>query len=114
MSLWQLRYHNEKVQFLLDYLNGRLEEFPLDTPLMIYGSGGNGKSKVFQEIVEQSPVPIIVFTGEDGPAFRFFPTQKPSSKLAVLIICNGTPEDMDFAEYMGANIAEFLRDPHYP
>ena len=111
MSLWQLRYHKEKVQFLLDYLNEKLEEFPLDTPLMIYGSGGNGKSKVFREIVEQSPVPIVLFTGQGSPAF--YPTQKPSSKLAVLIICNGTPEDMDFAEYMGANIAEFLKDPSF-
>lgn len=113
MSLWQLRYHNEKLQFLLDFLNEKIPEFPLGTPLMIYGSGGNGKSTILHEVLEQSPVPIVVFSGEGPPAFQFYPTQKPSSKLAVLIVCLGTPEDMDFAEYLEANIVEFLRDPAF-
>ena len=108
----RIQTHQEKVQFLLDYLNEKLEEFPLDQPLMIYGRGANGKSHVVREVSELSPIPICVFGGSTT-GYSFFPTQHPSSKLAVLIVCIGEPEDFDVAEYMGAKIVEFVSDPAY-
>lgn len=112
LSPLQLTSHNEKVQFLLDYLNGTLQQYPLDTPLMIHGNGGNGKSKILQEILEVSPVPILVL--QSGEVYRYFPNQFPSNRIAVLLINNGASEDFEAAQYMRANIVEFLSDPSFP
>ena len=91
------------------YLNGMLENYPRDTPLMVFGSGANGKSYILNEVAERSPIPIVTF----GDGYRYFPTHHTSSRLAVLIICNGAPEDFAFAKYMNANIVEFGKDLDY-
>ncbi len=111
LSSLQLTTHNQKVQFLLDYLNETLENYPLDTPLMIHGNGGNGKSKILQEILEVSPLPILVL--QSGEVYRYYPNQFPSNRIAVLLINNGTPEDFAAAQYMRANVVEFLSDPSF-
>lgn len=101
--------HEDKVDFLMRFLNGSFENYPRDTPLMIFGSGGNGKSYILNEVAERSPIPIVTF----GDGYRYYPTQYTSSRLAVLIVCNGAPEDFAFAKYMNANIVEFGKDLDY-
>ncbi len=77
MSL-TLTTHAEKVQFLKNFLNGHADNVPNDRPLMLRGSGGNGKSYVIQEVAETSPVNLLVFHPGDG--YRFFPSVNHSEK----------------------------------
>jgi hypothetical protein len=112
MIVQRIQTHEEKVNFLTRFLNGSLEDYPRDTPLMIYGSGGSGKSYVLNEVVEKAPVHIVVL-GYSTPGFRFYPSNYPSNTLAVLFIALGTPEEFEFAKFMNAKLVEFVKDPNY-
>jgi hypothetical protein len=107
----QLSKHAEKVQFLKNFVNGDVEHMPNNRPLMLRGSGGNGKSKVITEVWENSPVNIMLFYPGDG--FRYLPAATPSEKCVVLIHSNGSDEEMEFAEHMNAYDVEFKKDPAF-
>lgn len=106
-----LTKHADKVQFLTNFLDGNLEAFDNRRPLMLLGSGANGKSYTIMEVVKNSPVNIVLFYPGDG--YRFYPATKPSDECVILIHANGAPQEFAFANALGAEIVEFAQDPAY-
>ena len=108
--MMSLTTHAEKVQFLTSYLNGTLQTADEGKPLMILGSGANGKTYVFQEVVKTSPVNILLFM--EG-RHTFYPSTIPSQECKILILANGSSYDYALAEVLNAMIVEFKKDPAY-
>lgn len=107
-----LIHHSEKVAFLTNYLNGTLQDFDHNQPLMIIGSGGNGKSFVFNEVLKTSPVNILLLSSHEN-RYSIYSSRNTSSKTVILMIENGTPEDFELAHKLNAKIVEFKKDPTY-
>lgn len=106
-----LVHHAEKLAFLTNYLNGTLQDFDRNQPLMIIGSGANGKSFVFNEVLKTSPVNILLLSSENR--YSIYSSTSISSKTVILMIENGTPEDFELAQKLNAKIVEFKKDPTY-
>lgn len=99
--------HAEKVEFLTNYITGPDNH----VPLMLIGSGANGKSHVILEVAQQSPVNILVFY--TGCGHSFFPSVNPSRECVILIHANGAPDEYALASALNANMVEFKKDPAY-
>lgn len=107
-----LTTHDEKFSFLKNFLKNRLRSYPRDKPLMIYGSGGNGKTKIVKEILENPPdVNVVILNNESR--FVFVPAMSVSNECAYLLVNNGTQQDFDVAKYLGAYTVEFAKDPAF-
>lgn len=111
MFIPTLTTHAEKVQFVQRFLRGGIPEYPNDRPLMLLGSGGNGKTKVVQEVAENADVNILVFQG--GDSHRFFPSAQYSDRCVILITANGGRDEMEFGRLLNAQIVMFDKDPAY-
>ncbi len=103
--------HTEKVQFLKNFLNNQVEGMTNARPLMLRGSGANGKSFVLQEVAETSPVNILVIHPGDG--HRFLPSAKPSEECVILMMSNGDVNDATLAYHLNAYIVDFKKDPAF-
>jgi hypothetical protein len=108
-----LTTHNEKVQFLTNFLNGSQQGFDRNQPLMIAGSGGNGKSKVFSEVAPSSPVNILLLNEDYSDKFRVWDSNQPTDKYATLMIALGTDQEYELAQKLNAQIVQFAKDPAY-
>lgn len=104
--------HQDKVQFVKSFVKGELDDYSVNRPLMIVGSGANGKSYVIQEVREQSPVNLVIYH-EMGGSFAFVPAITPSPTCAILMASNGAPEDYTLAKRLNAHIVHFEKDPAY-
>jgi hypothetical protein len=107
----QLTTHAEKVQFLTNFLNEAVEGMTLSRPLMILGSGGNGKTHIIHLVAEVSPVNILMIHQGDG--YRFLPSTQSSDKCAILLPVNGSPHEFALAAALDAQSVEFLKDPAF-
>jgi len=110
-----LTTHAEKIAFVLAYLNGKAFENELNRPLFICGSGGNGKTKVLQEVANLVAHPfahmnlektIILHSGQQVE-------MKSQQWLPLIVEILGTNEDKQFAEYMDGYCVEFAKDPAF-
>lgn len=106
-----LTTHAQKVTFLTKFVNGELENFDRTTPLMIIGSGGNGKSKVIHEISEKSPSNILILY--EGGGFSFLPSKTPSDICVILFHAHGTSGEYALGGHLNANCVKFEKDPSY-
>lgn len=102
-----LTTHAEKVAFLTSYITGPNSH----VPLMLIGSGANGKSKVILEVAQTSPVNLLVFY--TGCGYTFLPSAIPSRECVILIHANGAPDEYALASALHANMVEFQKDPLY-
>lgn len=108
-----LTTHEEKVNFLKKYLKDEKPPYSREKPLMIYGSGANGKTKIVREVLETPPDVNVVILNNEG-RFVFVPAIAPSNECAYLLVNNGTQEDFAAADYLGAHRVEFGKDPAFP
>ncbi len=108
---YSLTTHAEKVQFLKNFLNGTIDGMTNARPLMLVGTGGNGKSYVILEVAKTSPVNLLVFYPGDG--HRFIPAVSPSEECVILIHSNGSEEEAMFGYHLNAHVVEFKKDPAY-
>ena len=110
-----LTTHAEKLAFVRDYLYGHLDDFPRNRPLMILGSGGNGKTHVINLAMNTSIVNVMLLYPGNG--YKFYPAEiildEHSDECVILIHANGTPEDFALAASLNANIVEFKSDPAF-
>ena len=97
--------HAEKVAYVTNYLNSKSTK-----PIMIVGTGGNGKSNAVKEASTVVPVNICIYYSKDGMAYIHSPE---SNVLKTIIESLGTNEDYTFAGYLGATIVQFGVDPAY-
>jgi hypothetical protein len=107
----KLTTHAEKKQFLMNYLHEAIDGVTYRQPLMILGRGGNGKSKILEEVAEVSPVNILVI--HEGEGHMFFPSSKPSDECVILLPVNGSPQEFALASALNAYGVEFLKDPAF-
>ncbi len=107
----KLTTHAEKKQFLLNFLNDQVEGMTTRRPLMILGSGGNGKSKIIQEVSEFSPINMLVI--QQGDTHHFFPSPVSSDDCVILLPVNGSPQEFALAAALDAQSVEFLKDPAF-
>ena len=98
-----LTRHAEKLLYVQNYLASYETR-----PLMLVGSGANGKSHILLEVSEFPPVNLAIITDRN---IRFVKSRNPSSVLKMLIHANGTSADYDFARYLDALVVKFERDP---
>ncbi len=97
--------HAEKVVYLVNYLKSTSTR-----PVMIVGTGGNGKSNTVKEASTVVPVNICIYYSKDGMTYIHSPE---SNVLKTVIESLGTNEDYTFAGYLGATIVQFAKDPSY-
>ncbi len=115
-ALRRLQTHQEKVQFVQNYLNQALLNYENSRPLMIIGPGGSGKSYVLREVEQNLPLPLLVI--QDGDTTLHLPSQITDdmryyyhAKKAIILVSLGLEQDMQIAEYLGAEMVYFDRDP---
>ena len=96
----------------MNFIQGNLEDYPVDRPLMIVGSGANGKSYVIREVAQMAPVNLVIFQ-EAGGSFGFVPAISPSHECAMLMAVNGSPEDFALAKSLNAHVVHFEKDPAF-
>lgn len=106
-----LTTHTEKIQFLTNFLHGYLEDYPRTVPLMLIGTGGNGKSSVIYEVSNTSPVNILILF-HDGQ-FHFVPSKEYSDDCVILLHANGAPSEYALATCLNANSVRFEKDPAF-
>lgn len=112
-----LTTHAEKVAFVKNYIQAVQQAEPdsRPSPLMIFGKGGEGKTKVVQEVVEASPIPIMLLNEDYQGGTRYHPGTNPQAeRCAVIHISLGQPEDFKVADYFRTTIVEFKPDPSMP
>jgi hypothetical protein len=97
--------HAEKVAYLVNYLKSASTK-----PIMIVGTGGNGKSNAVKEASTLVPVNICIYYSKDGMTYIHSPE---SNVLKTVIESLGTNEDYTFAGYLGATIVHFGIDPAF-
>lgn len=112
MLMTSIQTHAEKVRFVKSFIKGELKDYPPDRPLMIIGSGANGKSYVIREVAQMAPVNLIIFQ-ESGGSFTFVPAISPSHECAMLMAVNGSSEDFALAKSLNAHVVSFEKDPAY-
>lgn len=106
-----LTTHEEKVNFLTKFLRDENPHYARDRLLVLVGSGGNGKSIVLSEVLETTPVNVVVICEN---RFSFRPaTTGPSDECSYIMVCNGDSSDFAFAAYLNANVVQFLVDPKF-
>lgn len=111
MNLPILATHAEKLHFVQRFLRGGIPEYPTNRPLMLVGSGGDGKSKIIEEVASTADVNILAI--QAGESYRFFPAHQVSETCAILITGTGSQEEMEFGRLMNANVVLFAKDPSY-
>jgi len=97
--------HAEKVAYLVKYLKSDSTR-----PVMIVGTGRNGKSNTVKEASTLVPVNICIYYSKDGITYIHSPE---SNVLKTIIESLGTNEDYTFAGYLGAYIVQFDKDPAF-
>jgi hypothetical protein len=103
--------NNDKVEFLLKFIEDEDDILESSLPLMIVGEGGTGKSEVLNEVCSLTNVNIILIR---NGSFEFcHAATGPSGRCAYLIESNGSDEDYQFARYARAYIVRFEKDPDY-
>jgi hypothetical protein len=109
-----LTTHNEKITFVKNYIQAvqQAEYGSNPTPLMIFGRGGEGKTKVVQEIRESSEIPILIFQ-EETPCLHMG-TAPYTGRCAMILVNLGQPDDFKVADYFKATVVEFKPDPSMP
>lgn len=111
-----LSTHVEKVQFVLDYLAGKLSDFTPEKPLMIVGQGATGKTYVMNEVREKANVPYCHMGIEHSRVLFECPEdfQLNGFRYPSLIIQSlGIPEDFETAKWCEAQVVQFLPDGSY-
>jgi hypothetical protein len=108
-----LTSHSEKVDFVLRFLHGKAFENELNRPLFLCGSGGNGKTKVLEEVATLAKRPFAVLTlNKNVLVYSGKQTQmEPCQMLPLIVEVLGSYEDGQFSEYLDAYCVEFLKDP---
>jgi septin family protein len=106
-----LTNHKDKVQFLLDFIEGDNQELDNSIPLMIVGSGGTGKTAVLNEVCLRTTSNLILI--REGRFDFCHAADGPSGRCAYLIESNGTDEDYQFARYVNSHIVRFEKDASY-
>ncbi len=108
-----LTTHAEKVAFLKSYIQAvqQAEHGSTPTPLMIFGNGGQGKTKVVREVQESSEIPLLVVQ-EETPCL-YMGSAPYTGRFVTILVNVGRPEDFQFANYLKATIVEFKKDPAY-
>lgn len=105
--------HSEKVQFLLDYLEGKLASTPSGRPLLLIGKGSTGKTKVLNEVAEKTSVPFIHMNIEN--TFLLHCPEGAAvgkrSRPPIIFETLGDTDDMRLEEYFNATLVEFIADP---
>ena len=96
--------HAEKVAYLVDYLKSDSTK-----PLMLVGTGGNGKTNAVKEASAHARVNICIYNDKN---MRFIHCAE-SDVLKTIIESLGSNEDYTFAGYLGATIVQFGRDPAF-
>jgi len=101
-----LTSHKEKYDYVAKYIIS--DE---DYPLMIIGSGGNGKSIIINEVTNKYFYRnyCIIIPGEPF----HFKTHDGAINNQVIIHAWGTEEDFILAKYLNANIVYFEKDPEF-
>ncbi len=114
----RLQTHQEKFQFVQNYLNQTLQNYENSRPLLIIGPGGSGKTYVLQEVTENPPLPLLVI--QDGDTILHLPSQITEemkyyyhTKKAIVIVSLGLEPDIQMAAHMHANVVYFDRDPSF-
>lgn len=79
---------------------------------MILGSGANGKSYVLQEVVQNSPINVVLLV--TGQGYHYMPASQPSNDCAILFLVNGAQDDFTLARLLNAQLVQFESDPAYP
>lgn len=111
MLMHTVTTHQEKITFLTNFLRNVQEGFDNSQPLMILGSGANGKSYVLQEVAQTSPVNICLLVTDQG--YHYIPASQPSNKCVLLFLVNGAQDDFTLARILNASIVQFEKDPAY-
>jgi hypothetical protein len=96
--------HAEKVAYVTNYLKSESTR-----PVMIVGTGGNGKSNAVKEASTVAPVNICIYNDKNMRYIHY----AESNVLKTIIESLGTNEDYTFAGYLGATIVQFAKDPSF-
>ena len=97
--------HAEKVAYVTEYLKSASTK-----PLMLVGTGGNGKTAAVKEASNAVPVNISIYYSNKNMSFIH---STKSNMLKTIIESLGSNEDYTFAGYLGATIVQFDRDPAF-
>lgn len=96
--------HADKVAYLVDYLKSESTR-----PVMIVGTGGNGKTMAVAAAAAHARVNICIYNDKNMRYIHY----AESNVLKTIIESLGTNEDYTFAGYLGATIVHFGVDPAY-
>ena len=111
MLITHVTTHAEKVALVKKFLRGELEGCERKRSLILFGTGGNGKSKVIEEVAATSPVNILAVNA--GDTHRFFPAATPSDECVLLLTTNVLPKDTELEETLSGYLVHFRSDPAY-
>lgn len=96
--------HAEKVAYVTNYLKSESTR-----PVMIVGTGGNGKTAAVAAAATHARVNICIYNDKNMRYIHY----AESNVLKTIIESLGTNEDYTFAGYLGATIVQFAKDPSF-
>jgi len=107
----------EKIQFLLDYLEDKVPECPRTRPLILRDQGGTGKTAVLNELAKISPFSFVHLNleGRTRVVKGRLDEEIPQGTALPLIveIIQGSVGEEGFIRYLDGFVVQFVADPLY-